>query len=93
MKSEERKKAVLAMEFLARSINDEEVLEGWLMGGVADGDIPAGSWDTEDVDLIYIEDSTFRDLMRCFMRRMTAAYKSGGLWIDDVLSGDKDDED
>ena len=93
MKIERRKKAVLAMEFLARAINDEEVFEGWLMGGVADEDIPNGCWDVELVDDMYVEDNIFRDLMRCFMRRMCGAYKSGGITVDGVNSGDKDDEE
>ena len=92
MNKEYRKKAVLAMEFLARGINDDEVFEGWLMGGVADGDIKNGEWDPDVVDDYYIEDGTFIDLMRCILRRMTAAYKSGGLYIDKVCSGDKNDE-
>ena len=87
-----RKKAVLAMEFLARGINDEEVFEGWLIGGVADGDLNYGEWDPNVVDEIYINDDCFKGLMRCFLRRMTAAYKSGGLYIDKVCSGDKDND-
>lgn len=35
MIEENRKKVVLAMEMLARCINDEDVFEGWLMNGVA----------------------------------------------------------
>lgn len=85
-----RKKIVLAMELLARCINDEYVFEGWLMSGVADGEIPEGSLDPNDVDECYIEDEKFRHLLSCFLRRMSAAYKSGGLYVDNVVSDTKE---
>lgn len=50
MNKEIRKKAVVAMEFLARAINDEDVLNGWLICGVADGDIPENSLDHDNVE-------------------------------------------
>ena len=76
----ERKKLVLAMEYLARQINDEDVFMGWLMGGVADGDLSYGEWNVDAVDEYYIEDDNFRDLMDCFLRRMYCAARSGGLY-------------
>lgn len=84
----ERTKMVKAMEFIARQINDEEVFEGWLMNGVADGDIEYGNLTVdEDDDLsCYLDDDSFADLMACFLRRMTAAHKSGGLYCDKVVS-------
>lgn len=90
MNKELRKKAVVAMEFLARAINDEDVLNGWLMCGVADGDIPQNSLDPDYVDEAYIDDDTFKDLISCFLRRMSAAYKSGGLYIDKIVSDSKE---
>ena len=87
----ERAKMVLAMEFIARQINDEDVLDGWLMCGVADGDIPYGSIDIADVDEYYLDDDTFDDLMSCFLRRMKGAYESGGLYCDNVVCKDKND--
>ena len=81
-----RKKMVVAMEFIARQINDEDVFEGWLMGGVADGDISRGSLDIGEVDEYYTRDDTFRDLMDCFLRRMYGAYKSGGLYCDEIVT-------
>ena len=36
---EERIKMIKAMEYIARQINDEDVLGRWLVCGVADGDI------------------------------------------------------
>lgn len=81
-----RKKMVLAMEFIARQINDEDVFDGWLMCGVADGDLKYGEWDVDAVDDYYIEDSTFAELMACFLRRMAGAKESGGLYCDKVVS-------
>ena len=81
-----RKKMVVAMEFIARQINDEDVFEGWLMGGVSDGDIHRGSLDIDEVDDYYIRDDNFRDLMDCFLRRMAGAQKSGGLYCDDIVT-------
>lgn len=90
----ERIKMVKAMEFIARQINDENVFEGWLMGGVADGDIPYGDLsvtdeDIEEFDSYYIEDKHFADLMACFSRRMASAYKSGGLYCDGVCDSNE----
>ena len=82
----ERQKMVLAMEFICRQINDEEVLMGWLMNGVADGDFNYGEWDYSKVDESYIEDDNFRDLMDCFLRRMSGAKKSGGLFCSNVVT-------
>lgn len=87
----ERAKMVLAMEYIVRQINDEFVLEGWLMNGVADGDINYGEWDPETVDEWYIEDKNFKELMSCFLRRMVGAYKSGGLYCDNIMSNFKED--
>lgn len=85
MKIQERAKMVNAMEFICRQINDEEVFEDWLINGVADGDIEYGNL-TSEVDEYYLEDENFAFLMACFLRRMTAAKKSGGLYCDGVVS-------
>ena len=88
----EREKMVKAMEFIARSINDEEVFMGWLMTGVADGDIEYGDLDVtkENVgwlDTYYEDNDSFAELMDSFLRRMSQAYKDGGLYCDGVVSG------
>lgn len=84
MKARARTKVVRAMETLARAVNDEMVFEEWLMCGVADGDIDAA---TEDEELeYYIEDETFAELMGTFLHVMKNAYKSGGLYVDGVVS-------
>lgn len=84
----ERAKMVLAMEFICRQINDEDVLEGWLMNGVADGDFEFGEWDYNKVDEYYIEDDTFRDLMDCFLRRMSGAKREGGLFCGGIVTNE-----
>ena len=81
---------VKAMEFIARSVNDEGVFEGWLVSGVADGDIQYGDLtvndgDAEDLE-IYLGDEEFADLMNTFLRVMKNAKRSGGLYCDDVVS-------
>ena len=89
---EERRKAVVCMEYLARQINDEDVFMGWLMCGVADGDIDYGDLDPDSVNDYYIDDENFKDLMTCFLRRMALAYKSGGLYCGKVVSDTKGGE-
>lgn len=80
-----RIEVVRAMELLARAVNDETVLEGWLMCGVADGDITEQTTDEELLD--YVDsDKSFAELMGCFLRTMERAKKSGGLYVDGVVS-------
>ena len=90
MNAIERKKMVLCMEYIARQINDEDVFDGWLMCGVADGDLKYGEWDPVQVDDYYIEDDNFADLMACFLRRMAGANESGGLYCDRIVSKRKE---
>lgn len=93
MKKWERVAMVKAMEFICRQINDEEVFEGWLMNGVADGDIVYGDLGANDENMdYYIEDEDFADLMACFLRRMCAANESGGLYCDGVVGENEKDE-
>lgn len=92
MKEIERIKLIRAMEFIARQVNDEEVFEGWLLCGVADGDIEYGdlSVGADDPELFsyYTGDEDFADIMACFLRVMSRANKSGGLYCDGVVSAD-----
>lgn len=92
-KIEERKKMVAAMEYIARQINDENVFMSWLSVGVADGDIPYGDLTIDNVDDYYVDDDEFKDLMSCFLRRMTRAYNSGGLYCGGIVSQTKEDVD
>ena len=90
----DRIKMVKAMEFVCRQINDENVFDGWLMNGVADGDIPYGQLalpkpGCEELDEAYwyaVDDKTFAELMGCFLRRMKRANESGGLYCGGVTS-------
>lgn len=84
-----RAKMVRAMETVARCVNDEEVFEGWLVMCVADGDIDDNTTD-EDLEY-YCEDKTFADLMERFLDLMTAAKKSGGLYVDRIVSKYEED--
>lgn len=84
----ERIKMVKAMEFICRQINDEGVFNGWLMIGIADGDVEYGDLDAQDKDGIldyYVEDVHFADLMDSFLRVMARARKSGGLYCDGIV--------
>lgn len=81
-----RAKMVVCMEYIARAINNEDVFEGWLLEGVADGDISYGSLDLGEVEDFYLEDDNFRDLMDTFLIAMNEAYEDGGLYIDNVVT-------
>lgn len=85
---DERVKMVKCMEFIARHINDENILDGWLMYGVDDGAIDFGDLSDEmDLDMMfYIEEHTLSELMQTFLECMKKAKKDG-LYCDGVLSG------
>lgn len=93
MKVVERKSIVLAMEEIARCINDESIFDRWLMVGVADGDVPPVTDDRDklptidDIDDGYVDDDEdFALLMKVFLDMMSSAAKSGGLYCDGVVS-------
>ena len=81
-----RAKMVVCMEYIARAINNEDAFDGWLLEGVADGDIKDGSLDSGEVDSFYLENDNFRDLMDTFLIAMNEAYEDGGLYIDKVVT-------
>lgn len=81
-----RAKMVVCMEYIARAINNEDVFDGWLLEGVADGDIKDGSLDLGEVDSFYLENDNFKDLMSLFLELMREAATNGGLYIDGVVS-------
>ena len=58
------------------------------MTGVPDGDIEYGNLDPNQIDDddSMLEDSSFYDIVDCFLRRMTRAHKSGGLYCGDICT-------
>ena len=98
MNTNERKKMVLAMEYIVRNLGDEDIFMSWLYTGVADGDIPYGCLDPETLDEdgfpldldYYIKDEHFSELMGLFLRMMSRARKSGGLYCDGIIDNNKD---
>ena len=87
-----RIKMLKAMEFIARNINDETILNRWLSLGIADGDIEYGDLsvglDNADKLKYYMEDEAFADMMHNFLWCMARAWKSGGLYCDGLVSKD-----
>lgn len=87
-----RIKMVKAMDYVARNINDVDVVEEWQVGGVESGDIKFGDLDVGvgDADYLmeYIEDEKFRLIMREFIYVIWRAANTGGLYCDDVCSKD-----
>ena len=97
---ENRKRMVLAMEMLVRSINNEDIMMSWLYNGVADGDISDYSIDTNEVDDYYIEGerrddsdkNSYKQLMSLFLRLMYKAYLDGGICDSGIVSRDITDD-
>lgn len=83
----ERTRMVKAMEYIVRQVNDENCMDGWLMRGVADGDIEYGDFAPVDDNMeYYIEDDNFAELMEVFLKTMKLASYSGGLYCGNVVS-------
>ena len=89
MKDLRRRQAVVkAMDIMVRTINDESIMDSWLMCGVADGDIKIDT-PIEEVEEYYCTDAELGDLMTRFLKLMDRASKNG-LYVDGVLSGCKE---
>ncbi len=84
MNVEYRKNIVLAMECLVREVNNEELIEPWLMCGVPDGEIQ--QYTQDEVDDYFVEDNNFAELMGLFLKIMSRAKNDGGLYVDKVVS-------
>ena len=87
----ERIKMVKAMEFIAHQIKDDELFNQWREGGVETKDIRYGELEVNSSDesalgYYYNSDRDFAELMHTFLWCMKEAYKSGGLFCDDVES-------
>ena len=85
---EERVKMVEAMEYICRQLNNENQFMSWLSVGVADGDIEYGDFaGGNPTAQYYAEDNeSSAELMGSFLRLMTRAEKSGGLYCNGVVS-------
>ena len=87
MNSAKRAKMIMAMEYIVRQCNREDLIDPWLMCGVADGDIKFGETDYTKIDPSYYEDDDdFSEIMALFLRIMTRANESGGLYCNYVVS-------
>lgn len=60
MNKELRIEVLAAMDLIASCINDEEILESWLLDGIPDGSTK------EDLEE-YVDDTTFADIMDSFV--------------------------
>ena len=84
-----RANVVKSMETIVRCINDEDIMDSWLMVGVADADISSETTLEDIVEMGYCEDETFKDVMTLFLKLMNKAGISGGLYEDGIVSGTK----
>lgn len=83
-----RADVVRAMETMVRTINDETIIDSWLMVGVADGDITSETTNEEIEEMGYTDDTTFMELMTLFLKLMHRAGNDG-LYFDSIVSGSK----
>lgn len=81
-----RADVVRAMDIMISCINDEDIIETWLLIGVADGDIKTDTTNKEIEELGYTDDKTFQELMTLFLKLMDRAGIDG-LYCDRILSG------
>lgn len=79
--------AIRSMDYLARCINDENIFDGWLWGGVPDGDITDETTD-EEILMMYDADD-LKEFIGCFLRCMKRAGKDG-LYIAGVVGTTED---
>lgn len=87
MNLSKRANFVRAMEMIVRSLNDEGMINGWLMCGVADGDINGKETD-EELEY-YCDDENFADLMACFCRTMRRALNDHEFDEEDLSKGNE----
>lgn len=85
----ERARLVEAMDVIVSAINNEDYQSGWLMCGVADGDINYEQ-SQEDrlndiVSLGYTDDVSMEGLIHTFLKAVSRAKEDGGLYIDGVV--------
>ncbi len=84
-------KMIIEMDDIARCINDENIVESWMMDGVPDGDIPYKTTismeDINEVAEMY-DDADFRFFVGCFLRCMKSAGKAG-LYLDGIVADNR----
>ena len=83
----ERAELVRAMEIIIRHINDEEIIEAWLMNGVADGDIDEKTTLKSIYDNYCADDKGFQEIMACFCRSMRYMVEDAELDVHDRRAG------
>ena len=76
MRIDRRIKMLEAMKYIASSIDDEQILERWLMLGIPDGDTNFAN---------YCSDEEFEEIIHEFLIAMSMAKKSGGLYFDGIV--------
>ena len=66
----DRYNLIKAMEIVIRNINDESIIERWLVNGVADGDLDSTTLglSADEIDNLeyYDDNDNFKDLMNLF---------------------------
>lgn len=85
-------KMIIEMDDIARCINDENIVESWMMGGVPDGDIPyKNTISMEDINEVaeMYDEYDFKVFVGCFLRCMKSAGRDG-LYLDGVIADNKD---
>lgn len=89
--TKEQAKMIIEMDNIARHINDENIFDSWLMGGVPDGDIPyKGTISMEDIDKVaeMYDEYDFKVFVGCFLRCMKSAGKDG-LYVDGLVADNR----
>ena len=68
--TKEQAKMIIEMDNIARCVNDENIFDSWLMGGVPDGDIPhKDTISLEDLDEVaeMYDEYDFKVIVGCFV--------------------------
>lgn len=81
MNKPERLELLRAIDLLARSCNDEGVIDYWLTEGIADG-----SADSDKELDFYTYDDNLAEVMDAFLETMHLARENGGLYCDGVTN-------
>lgn len=88
----QRQKMIVAIDYIANHINDEDLQFGWWTYGVPN-DMLKGSLDPTLIDPDdYMINDGFKEMMTRFLRYMIAAYNDGGLECGGEVSGERGEE-